>query len=260
MTGATYGVVFLSEPTLVSGSTDNIIDSQDVIIVNELIGKKFSSISSHFNGVIASCSDGLYVISSSLVVSESSTDYAQVAGGKTFHVGIDSKTKALYSWGIGDSGQLGQGACRTALSEPTQVKYEAKFASVACGDQFCIATDEKGNAYGWGENFDRQLALYNKPLSAMCLKNAVIEDLVFSPRLVPFSMLSTINKVACGPNFAVAVTKVCFVKQYIFSLLIFITEWIRLLLGSWRVWSIGDRPVYQTGNTSQGLSDSKGHE
>ncbi len=42
----------------------------------------------------------------------------------------------------------------------------------------------------------------------MGLANAVVEDLTFLPRLVPFSLGSPFAKVACGPNFVLALTKV----------------------------------------------------
>lgn len=41
----------------------------------------------------------------------------------------------------------------------------------------------------------------------MSLKNSVIEDLVFSPRFLPFSLKFPVTKVSCGPTFAVALTK-----------------------------------------------------
>lgn len=42
----------------------------------------------------------------------------------------------------------------------------------------------------------------------MSLRNSVIEDMLFSPRLLPFSLKSPVLKVACGPAFAAALTKV----------------------------------------------------
>ena len=84
------------------------------------------------------------------------------------------------------NGQLGLGVTKFEVDKPTTIK-NSKFTSIVCGEAFCIAVDESGKAYSWGENFDRQLALYQKKKEAMHLKNAYVEDMMFMPRLIPFT-------------------------------------------------------------------------
>ena len=63
-----------------------------------------------------------------------------------------------------------------------------------------------------GQNFDRQLGMYTKSAEKMeknlMLKNCMIEDVAFVPRVLPFSFKNPIVKVACGNRFAVAIAKV----------------------------------------------------
>jgi hypothetical protein len=58
------------------------------------------------------------------------------------------------------------------------------------------------------QNFDRQLGLYLKTPQQMHIKNAMIEDLSFVPRVIPLSLSCPVIKIACGSKFAVAITKV----------------------------------------------------
>lgn len=41
----------------------------------------------------------------------------------------------------------------------------------------------------------------------MHLANAMVEEMIFAPRLIPFTMKSPLAKVSCGKNFAMAITK-----------------------------------------------------
>lgn len=191
-----YGIVYSSN------------ELAQVAVVEELIGKKLNSIASNASGVIAAGTDGYHVVSDYEVVSFKHINFESVAAGKGYLVGIENKSRVVYTWGLGKDGQLGQGVCKTLLSDPCPVNYKAEFASLACGDAFTVALDRNGNGYSWGENYDRQLGLYTKKQCDMSLKNAVIEDIIFSPRLIPFTLAHPVKKVACGPNFAVALTKV----------------------------------------------------
>lgn len=196
MENSIYGIVYSSH------------ELNQVAVVEELVGKKLNSISSNSSGVIAAGTDGYHVVTEYEVVSFKHINFEAVAAGKGFLVGIENKSRQVYSWGHGNDGQLGQGVCKTSLSDPHPVNYKAEFATLSCGDAFTVAVDRNGNGYSWGENNDRQLGLYTKKQSDMCLKNAVIEDLIFMPRLIPFTLAHPVRKVACGPNFAFALTKV----------------------------------------------------
>lgn len=145
MCDSLYGMLF------VSGEGTDSAESSNVSILSDLTGKKFNSISSHRQGVIASCADGYHMVSGTNIISVPGTDFLQGSGGDGFFIAIDSKTNHIYSWGVGDNGQLGQGACKTCISEPMQIKYNATFKSIACGDSFTVAVDEQNTAYSWGE-------------------------------------------------------------------------------------------------------------
>lgn len=196
MENSVYGIVYSSN------------ELAQVTTVEELVGKKLNSIASNSTGVIAAGTDGYYVVTEYEVVSFKHINFEHVAAGKGFLVGVENKSRVLYTWGHGSDGQLGQGVCKTLLTDPCPVNYKAEFATIACGDAFTVALDRNGNTYSWGENYSRQLGLYTKKQSDMSIKNSVIEDIIFAPRLMPFSLAHPVKKVACGPNFAAAVTKV----------------------------------------------------
>lgn len=145
MSDSLYGMLFVSDEGADQAEASN------VSVLSDLTGKKFHSISSHSQGIIASCADGYHMVSGSNITSVPGMDFLQGSGGDDFFIAIDSKTNHIYSWGLGDNGQLGQGACKTCISEPMQIKYNATFKSIACGDSFTIAVDEQNTAYGWGE-------------------------------------------------------------------------------------------------------------
>jgi hypothetical protein len=45
----------------------------------------------------------------------------------------------------------------------------------------------------------------------MHLQNAMIEEVVFSPRLIPLSMKEPMRKICCGARFVLALTQVIFI-------------------------------------------------
>lgn len=140
MNNSVYGLLYVSDG-----------DENDLALVTDLTGKKFNSISNHQDGIIASCTDGHYQLKSNVQIERCSLqDFLNVSGGKTFFAGVENSTNSIYSWGNGDIGELGQGACKSSISEPTIIKYNAKFVHVSCGTSFAVALDEKGNAYSWG--------------------------------------------------------------------------------------------------------------
>ena len=121
------------------------------------------------------------------------------------HFVLSSSNSTVYSWGEGSYGELGLGCCKTKVEQPTAIKHKASFSSISCGECHGAAVDQMGNAYSWGQNFDRQLGLYRKDSSNFRGTNCVVEEIMFVPSLLPFSLNSPILKISCGARFTVAV-------------------------------------------------------
>jgi hypothetical protein len=72
------------------------------------------------------------------------------------------QTGDLWSWGAGESGQLGNGRCtfrdRPELCVSSEITTEP-FKEVACGRAHVLALTEEGNLYVWGLNAKGQLGL-----------------------------------------------------------------------------------------------------
>jgi alpha-tubulin suppressor-like RCC1 family protein len=129
-----------------------------------------------------------------------------IQNGKKHSIALTT-TGLLYSWGRGEYGELGHGAKSIETNIPTLIQHEKKFIQISCGDYHTFAIDKKGNMFGWGQNFDRQLGLYNKTQTDLP-ENAIIEELTMRPKFIPFSLLNPIRSVSCGSKFTVVVTQV----------------------------------------------------
>jgi alpha-tubulin suppressor-like RCC1 family protein len=146
------GILFLSD-------VGNILDpSQEppplpllISQCDELLGKKFFSISSTGENIIVNCRDGSYLIDTmNTITGTGSGVMLNISSGKGFSVGLTDQGQ-LFSWGIaGDVGQLGHGAHLKKIFQPLQIDYKTKFVSVASGESFSMALDEVGHAYAWG--------------------------------------------------------------------------------------------------------------
>ena len=83
---------------------------------------------------------------------------AQVSVGQTHSLALDT-TGRIWSWGLNDRGQLGNGRAHAdsvlgTVYTPELVDMPAgtSFSVVAAGDQFSIAVDRAGRAWAWGVN------------------------------------------------------------------------------------------------------------
>lgn len=195
------GVIFVSPPEI-----------GDISLCKSLFGKKVSCLAGGDAGILALCDDGCFNVVTGEGISPEKPDAE--FGGTVGGVGKNSfsivtPTGSIYSWGMGAMGELGLGPVFRETSTPLKVRYPSTFTSIASGEFHSAAIDTVGNLYTWGQNFDRQLALFTKDLNGMVSikPNAMIEEVLYSPRIVPFSLKTPIAKVACGGRFTVALSK-----------------------------------------------------
>lgn len=85
-----------------------------------------------------------------------------IAAGMGHSLVVD-ETGAVWAWGQNDLGQLGirvQRESRPKFSnQPIRVELKAWVWRIAAGKNFSLANDDKGNVWGWGDNFSGQLGL-----------------------------------------------------------------------------------------------------
>ena len=190
-----------------------------------LLGFKIHELAGGNAGLYGLGNEGVYEVETGVSISNADLQCASV--GKTSATGVsstiirtnspikptgaDADPGSLYSWGVGDMGEMGLGPASTIVQAPQKVKYDKSvaFVQVSSGASHSLATDQRGNLYAWGQNFSRQLGLYTKKLEDMQELRPIstVEELLFSPRLVPFSLKRPIQKVACGGEFTVVLTK-----------------------------------------------------
>jgi Regulator of chromosome condensation (RCC1) repeat len=78
-----------------------------------------------------------------------SKKFSQIATGREFVAAIEVGTNNLYTWGLNNYGQLGDGTLYTRFS-PTLIGSR-QWASVSCGDYFMVAVELGTNdVYTWG--------------------------------------------------------------------------------------------------------------
>jgi hypothetical protein len=176
--------------------------------VREIVGGTFGSFALSCEGQIHDIHDGgkVYDVRGEVV---------HTAVGKGFAASIirnsdvTVSSTSLYTWGEGKMGELGQGLGGISVRTPSPLNYNASFKQLDCGTNHCIAIDERGNAYAWGQNFRKQLGLFTKGSEDMRKIRTIseTEDMLFKPRLIPFSLLNPIEFISCGDEFTVVGTK-----------------------------------------------------
>jgi alpha-tubulin suppressor-like RCC1 family protein len=88
------------------------------------------------------------------VATSNSTEYALLTNG------------SVYAWGLGNAGQLGDGATKNSFTKPVRVRFPAgvKIASLPIDVMpldTALAVDTKGHIWGWGDNQGGELCLGN---------------------------------------------------------------------------------------------------
>ena len=182
-------------------------ESQGMVqMQSSLLGKKVTTLCGSRSQLTAIVDGGIVDIFTSKKISDSK--FSNLAFGTKHSVALSS-AGVLYSWGFGEFGELGLGSKVIQLETPTEIKLSGKIVDISSGDYHSCAIDDKGNMYSWGQNFDRQLGLYNKTKEQMRSNSqCYIEDIVLIPRFLPFSVDNKIFKVACGSKFTIAITNV----------------------------------------------------
>jgi alpha-tubulin suppressor-like RCC1 family protein len=94
---------------------------------------------------------------SPLAVLPSGTKVTASAAGDDFELAL-TDTGQVLAWGIGTSGQLGNGAT-TSTSAPVQVRLPSQVhvTAIAAGDNFGLALTSTGSVYAWGDNSTGEL-------------------------------------------------------------------------------------------------------
>lgn len=82
---------------------------------------------------------------------------SKAAAGYGHFLAINSSGQ-LFSWGLNDDGQLGNGGFSNS-STPTQVGSSTNWIDVACGDYHSLALNSNGDVYAWGRNIEQQCGI-----------------------------------------------------------------------------------------------------
>jgi alpha-tubulin suppressor-like RCC1 family protein len=172
---------------------------------SSLFDKVIHEVASDGDNLIALCEEGCYNLSTNGIAANCNFKATNFCFGTKTNYVLTSKQPIVYSWGEGPYGELGLGFCKTKVEEPVPIKHKASFTSISSGEYHCAALDTVGNAYSWGQNFDRQLGLYRNDSSKFKSPNCVVEEVMFVPSLLPFSLLCPIRKISCGARFTVAI-------------------------------------------------------
>lgn len=187
--------------------------SSQVEKVRALLGYKISDVCGKHDKLFAYGEDGIFDILSAYrnnsdvkLVPIADIPTSQLVVGKDFLVSL-SFPGDVYTWGSGFSGELGHGIRNTSIPYPTMLTIPGKVVQISSGESHTCAVDSKGNAYAWGQNFDRQLGLYRKDINHM-RPGAMIEGVMMVPKFCAFTMKNPISYIACGARFTVAISKV----------------------------------------------------
>lgn len=180
-----------------------------VTVVEALLSESIINVSGGIKSLYVCTNSGIFDLQSRSFSTPFRNNIAIACTSGSLHSLALTPDGDIYSWGEGKLGELGLGIVVKSTTEPKRIKFNAKFAAITCSDVHNCVLDEQGNAYTWGQNNSRQLGLYNFSKTDMKAPSCLVEDFVFAPRFLPFSLRrpsSPVTKVACGPRFTVALT------------------------------------------------------
>ncbi|CAN8075511.1 unnamed protein product [Agarophyton chilense] len=122
----------------------------------------------------------------------------------------------VFSFGCNRFGQLGLSHLHhvpSRVNVPHHVALlsdiDCKVTSVAAGDDFSVAVDEKGRVYTWGSTANGRLAHPDAAVqpSMLSFLMASTQRAQHSPRIVPALKHVTVDRVFCGKHLATAVSR-----------------------------------------------------
>lgn len=93
------------------------------------------------------------------VVVPSLRDIVDISAGR-IHETVLHRSGYVYSWGYNANGQLGRNLVVESVYTPTKVPLLSNIVKLSGGREVSVALDDKGRAYGWGDNFLHGLLCY----------------------------------------------------------------------------------------------------
>lgn len=111
-------------------------------------------------GTSGELGDGTILSKSSPVAVLGGRSYSRVRCGTNHTLAIESATGYIYAWGIGTSGQLGDGGI-TNRTSPVRVAINKSFVDIVAGNACSFALDAEGNMYAWGLGTSGQLGEFS---------------------------------------------------------------------------------------------------
>lgn len=138
------------------------------------------------------------------------------------HALLLSSTGAIFTWGLGDQGQLGLGAKAAGGGASGALRLvqgnlaSKRAVAVAAGTAHSVALTEAGDVYAFGRGFEGQLGIDPKSAPQMPLVSCdpagpfpppPMGALALVPRLCPAFIKAPVAAVACGARFSVCVTR-----------------------------------------------------
>lgn len=123
----------------------------------------------------------------------------KAAAGYGHFLAINSSGQ-LFSWGLNDNGQLGNGGFSNS-STPTQVGSSTNWIDVACGDYHSLALNSDGDIYAWGRNAEQQCGINGG-------------GQITSPTLITFPDTVDIDKIAACGGYSLFADTITLTKVY----------------------------------------------
>src|SRR6185295_1957546 len=101
-------------------------------------------------GVSGTLAQGSNVVNRSSPVSViGAHQFVQTTGGINLHIGR-KKDGTAWAWGLGTSGELGQGTSAVNRSSPVSVVGAHSFIKIRSGEQHTIGLKADGTVWSWG--------------------------------------------------------------------------------------------------------------
>jgi alpha-tubulin suppressor-like RCC1 family protein len=93
----------------------------------------------------------------------------------------------IYSWGRNFSGELGLGFFDEPHDNPINIPTKINLphiTKISCGSDFSLAVDQNNILYGWGNNYNGELGLGEKPVTAFGFRMTDFGFRICSPRII----------------------------------------------------------------------------